>query len=153
LHKHERRTKLRLLRSFDSLADDRITRAAIACQCREGDASHGFFDVRHAVEALHFIGGDQVLARRTRAGFKIACARDLNMPGLGMDQGFAELEQDVANEAAAQNEACHAASDRRQRKRGARLVSAKVARRQHREHRKWKRCPHASSALAATLRR
>src|SRR5207237_8152362 len=92
-------------------------------------------DLPHAsvalqTDALGEIALDQILARRTRAELEIASARDLHMAGLRMDHGFAELVDEIVDEAAAQDEAGDADGDRGERQGGTPLVPVDVARRE-----------------------
>src|SRR5437879_9492348 len=73
------------------------------------------------------------------------------MPGLGMDQGLAELEDEIVDEPAAQDQPGDAAGNRRQGERRARLVPADVARRQPQQNPERQRSEEHTSELQSPM--
>src|SRR5205823_8965951 len=87
---------------------------------------------RHSIDGtLDCIGTfDEKVVRTVTAAGELAALVDLQVPELRADRGFAQLQQNVVDEAAAQYEAGHAESDRRERQAGPRSLAKDVAERQ-----------------------
>ena len=70
---------------------------------------------------------DQVALRRAGALFEEVLLEDLDMAGLGVDDGLAELDEDVLHETAGEDEASYPENDRRQRHAAADLLTQGVS--------------------------
>ncbi len=125
------RAEPRLLVRFDALTTTAAS-CAVAEEAGKVKAAHHLGHLRQrlhpSLDRRRIL--DEEFFRRLRTVIEKALPRDLNVPRLRMNHRFAELDEDVADESAAQYEAQHAERDRAERERTAQPVPEDVAERE-----------------------
>jgi hypothetical protein len=120
-----------LLVGLHALADDGKVAPAVVEQACEIHAPHHRIDLGWAAMLGDLLGlFDQEALGVAAALLEEVLLEKLQVAGLGVDDGFAELDEDVGDEAARQHQAHHPEHDRGEGHAGAKLLAQDVA---HRE--------------------
>ena len=125
-------SETRLAVRFQPLSHDREIAAPVREQAGKPEALHHIVHLWQGGNPGSKLLGlrDEVLVRLPRARGEVAGLRDLEVTGLRMDERLAQLDEDVLDEAAAQDDSDDAEHDRGERHAGAHPLALHVARRE-----------------------